>query len=319
MKMRAVRQYEFGGPEVLTFDDIDTPQPLPTEVQVQVHYAGVNPVDAKTRVGASAAVAMDGFPFGIGWDVAGVVSKLGAGVTRFVVGDRVFGMPWFPRECGAYAEFVTAPSRQLVRIPDALDFAKAAAVPLPATTAYQVLVDVAAVEAGQTVVVLGASGTVGTFMVQIAKSLGAMVIGAARGSGVDALRELGVDRVVDTEQEHLEQEIRDADVVFDLIGGDFSARALDLIRSGGLVVSIPSGDKSALQEQAERAGKRLTGFIVEPDYRALEQVAKLIESGAVKVPEPTVMDFNDADEVHRRLDAGTGKMVLRVKGDQSDT
>lgn len=153
MRMRAVRQYEFGGPDVLTLEEIDIPQPLPTEVQVEVHFAGVNPVDAKTRVGTSAAVAMDGFPFRVGWDVSGVVSKLGAGVTRFAVGDRVFGMPWFPRECGSYAEYVTAPSRQLVKVPESLGLARAAAIPLPATTAWQGLVDVAEVEAGQTVVV----------------------------------------------------------------------------------------------------------------------------------------------------------------------
>lgn len=312
-QMRAVVQHEFGGPEVLSFEEIDIPQPLPTEVQAEVAFAGVNPVDGKVRVGLSVAAAMGGFPFTIGWDFAGVVSQLGIGVTRFAVGDRVFGMPRFPRAGGSYAEYLTAPARHLVKVPGSLDLSTAAAVPLPATTAYQALVDVAQVQAGQTVAVLGASGAVGSFAVQIARALGANVIGTARGESVSALRELGIDRVIDTDIQSLEDEIADADVVLDLIGGEFSARALDLVRTGGLVVSIPSGDKSALLAEAERTGKRLIGFIVEPDRMALEYVANLIEQGQLIVPTPIVMNLSDAVEVHRRLDVGTGKTVLRVK------
>lgn len=314
-KMRAVRQHEFGGPEVLTFEEIDVPKPLPTEVQVEVYFAGVNPVDAKVRVGASAAVAMVGFPFRVGWDFAGVVSEVGVGVTRFQPGDRVFGMPRFPRESGSYAEYLTAPSRQLVKVPESIDIASAAAVPLPATTAWQGLVDVASVEPGQTVVVLGASGAVGGFVAQIAKSLGATVIGTARSQKVDYVRGLGVDRVVDTDRESLSDVIQNADVAIDLIGGDFSSTALELVRPGGLVISVPSGDKSALQAEAACSGKRLTGFIVEPDRVALEEVSSLIEQGKLHVPEPVTMNLSDAVEIHQRLDQGAGKTVLRVKGD----
>src|SRR6185436_20798052 len=136
--MRAIRQLSLGGPEVLELAEVPRPQPGPTEVLVRVTAAGVNPVDWKVRAGG-------GFlgepPFTVGWDVAGVVEGLGRGVTRYAPGDRVFGMPRFPHEAAAYAEYVTAPSRQLARVPDALSDVGAAALPLAGLTAWQALVE----------------------------------------------------------------------------------------------------------------------------------------------------------------------------------
>src|SRR5262245_48332770 len=143
--MRAIRQQELGGPEVLELVEAPRPEPGPTEVLVRVHAAGVNPVDWKTRERGGFLGAP---PFTVGWDVAGVVEALGAGVTRFAVGDRVFGMPRFPGEAAAYAEYVTAPSRQLARVPDGLGWAEAGALPLAGLTAWQALVETALVGAG---------------------------------------------------------------------------------------------------------------------------------------------------------------------------
>ena len=152
--------------------------------------AGVNPVDWKVR-------ARGGFlgepPFTVGWDVAGVVEEVGYGVTRFSVGDRVFGMPRFPREAAAYAEYVTSPSRQLALIPDALDDVEAGALPLAGLTAWQALVETADVQPGQRVLVLAAAGGVGHLAVQIAKARGAYVLGTARAEKHSFLVELGVD------------------------------------------------------------------------------------------------------------------------------
>src|SRR3954454_19531442 len=167
--MRAVEVTEFGGPEVLRLVDVDAPSPIPTEVLVEVHAAGVNPVDWKTREGRGMAGACGPPPFTLGWDVAGVVTELGRGVTIFGPGDRVFGMPWFPRAAGAYAEFVTAPSRQFARMPDGLSFEDAAALPLASLTAWQALADTAHVGEGNTVLINGASGGVGHLAVQVAK------------------------------------------------------------------------------------------------------------------------------------------------------
>lgn len=310
--MRAVVQNEFGGPEVLTLSGRDVPQPLPTEVQVEVHYAGVNPVDAKTREGASVAMAMGGFPLTVGWDVAGIVSQLGAGVTRFAVGDRVYGMPRFPRACGAYAQYVTAPSRQLVKVPSTLDLKTAAAVPLPATTAWQIVVDVAAVGVGQRVLILGAGGSVGRFAVQIAKHRGAHVIGTARGDQLGDLAGMGLDEGIDYTRTEFEQLASAVDVVIDLVGGSHTRRAVAVTKNGGMVVSVPSGRDVGLDAAAAEAGVTVTGLIVEPDRVALEGVSAMIDGGLCIVPAPHVFDLDQVVEVHERLAKGAAKMVLEV-------
>ena len=192
--MRAIRQLSLGGPDVLELADVPRPEPGPTEVLVRVAAAGVNPVDWKVR-------ARGGFlgepPFTVGWDVAGVVEELGRGVTRFTPGDRVFGMPRFPREAAAYAEYVTAPSRQLARIPEGLGDVEAAALPLAGLTAWQALVETAGVGPKSRVLILAAAGGVGHLAVQIAKARGAYVIGTARPEKHAFLASLGADEAVD--------------------------------------------------------------------------------------------------------------------------
>lgn len=326
--MRAVVQDEFGGPEVLRLvTDAPVPQPIPTEVQVRVSCVGVNPVDGKTREGASVAPFMGGFPMTVGWDVAGTVAALGTGVSRFAVGDRVYGMPRFPYSAAGYAEYVTAPSRHLVRIPEALDMATAASIPLPATTAYQIVHDVAQVHAGQTVLVLGAGGMVGSLVVQLAKKLGATVIGHATGEklrrlerfGTDRGTIRGIDRGIDYAHQQFDDPhlpggpVRDVDVVVDLIGGEFALRAVPLVRRGGIVVGVPSGQQQGLKEAAAKAGVRGTNMIVEPDHVALEYVSAMIADGELDVQTPATAHLEDVIDVHRRLaDGRLPKTVLRV-------
>lgn len=317
--MRAVVQSEYGGPEVLHLvGDAPVPEPLPTEVQVEVRCAGVNPVDAKTREGASVAKVIGGLPMTVGWDVAGVVSKLGVGVTRFDVGDRVYGMPHFPHACRGYAEYVTAPSRQLVLMPEVLDFATAASLPLPATTAYQIVVDTAKVTAGHTVLVLAAGGSVGSIAVQVAKKLGARVIGTDTGERLARLEDLGMDRGIDFTTHEFDDPdlpggaITDVDVVIDLVGGEHAVRGVRLTKPGGLVIGVPSGQQQGLAEAAERAGVRSTGIIVEPDRVALEYVSAMITAGELDLQAPRVEPLDQVVAVHRALAAGAGKTVLLV-------
>lgn len=319
-EMRAVVQTEFGGPEVLNLiQDAPIPDPIPTEVQVRVRHVGVNPVDGKTRSGASVAKLMGEFPITVGWDVAGEVSALGAGVNRFAVGDRVFGMPRFPYPANGYAEYVTSPSRHLVRIPDSLDSATAASIPLPATTAYQIVHEAAAVRSGQTVLVLGGGGTVGTYVVQMAKKLGAAVIGHATGEKLKRLESLGVDRVIDYASHEFDDpnlaggQIRDVDAVVDLIGGEFALRAVPITKADGIVVGVPSGQQQGLDVAAAQAGIRWTNVIVEPDHVALEYVAELIADGELHVPAPSTVPLEDVVEVHRQMALGRmPKTVLKV-------
>jgi NADPH:quinone reductase-like Zn-dependent oxidoreductase len=308
--MKAIRQIELGAPDVLQLVDLPTPEPRPTEVLVRVVSAGVNPVDWKTR-------AKGGFlgepPFTVGWDVAGVVEQVGYGVTRFSAGDRVFGMPWFPREAGAYAEYVTAPSRHFARLPDGFELRDAGAIALGALTAWQALVETAGVGSGTRVLIHAAGGGVGHLAVQIAKARGAYVIGTARAKHHDFLRELGVDETLDYTTVDVGETADEIDVVLDLVGGDTGRASLPAVRDGGLVINIPSGaDIEALRAAAgERV--RVAALLVEPDSAAIDAIAALLAAGKLRVKIARAFALSDAARAHElgeRGEIGGGKIVL---------
>ena len=222
-------------------------------------------------------------PIILGWDVAGVVEEISRSLTRFAPGDRVFGMPWFPRLARAYAEYVTAPARQLARTPDGLTDEQAAGLPLAGLTAWQSLVDIAGVGEGDRVLIHAAAGGVGHLAVQIAKAHGAHVIGTARAPNHDYLRELGVDEPVDYTTTPWEQVVSDVDLVMDLIGtDDYGLRSLETLREGGLLIVLPGGVSETVAAAAEQQRKRTSGIQVEPDYCALESLAALVDEGKLR-------------------------------------
>lgn len=311
LTMRSIRQTALGGPDVLELAEVPRPVPGPTEVLVRVTAAGVNPVDWKTRT-------RGGFlgqpPFTVGWDVAGVVGALGRGVTRFATGERVFGMPRFPYEAAAYAEYVTSPSRQLARTPESLSDVEAAALPLAGLTAWQALVETAHVQPGQRVLVLAAAGGVGHLAVQIAKARGAYVIGTARSTKHPFLKELGADETIDYTSEDVAERVRDVDVVLDLVGGESSRPALSTLRDGGIFIAVPSA--SDIGQLLELAGDRVrvTGILVEPDRTGLEALAGLVDSGALRVHVSHTFPLEQAARAHELGETGRtqGKLVLTV-------
>ena len=309
--MRGIRQTRLGGPEVLELVEMPRPVPSPTEILVRLGAAGVNPVDWKVR-------ERGGFlgepPFTVGWDIAGVVEEVGRGVTRFAPGDRVFGMPRFPREAAAYAEYVTSPSRQLARTPENLSDVGAAALPLAALTAWQALVETAEVGEGQRVLVLAAAGGVGHLAVQIAKAHGAHVIGTARGAKHAFLRELGVDETIDYTTDDVVASAGAVDVVLDLVGDSDTARTVATLRSDGIYIRVPSAsDLDALRESA-REGVRVTGILVEPDRTGMEAIAELAASGALRVHIQRTFPLAEAGRAHELGETGRvqGKLVLSV-------
>ncbi len=312
MSMRVITQDSFGGPEVLRVEDRPTPEPLPTEIRVRVEAAGINPVDWKTRAGGGVAGLLGQPPFVLGWDVAGVVDAVGFGVTRFAVGDRVFGMPWFPRAGGAYADYVTAPSRQFASAPTTASAVEAGALPLAVLTAWQALVDTADVQPGHRVLIHAAAGGVGHLAVQIANSRGAYVVGTASASKHATLAALGADELVDYRSTPFEEAVGDIDVVLDLVGGDTSLRSLPTMRPGGLLVAVPSGVRPDLVAAAEEARIRATGILVEPDGAALERVAALVDTGSLRVLVEETFALEDAGKAQEVGEHGrtTGKLVL---------
>jgi NADPH:quinone reductase-like Zn-dependent oxidoreductase len=296
--MRAVQVTRFGGPEVLVCADVQMPAPISTEVLVRVVAAGINPVDAKTRRGEGVARWVGSPPFIPGWDLCGVVEAMGYGVTRFREGDMVYGMPRFPRSAGAYAEYVAAPSRQFARMPERISPVEAAALPLAALTAWQCLVDAAQIRKGQTVLVHGAGGGVGHLAVQIATALGARVLATGRHDR-EALRE------------------RDADVALDLVGGADTLELVASVRPDGLLLAVANGAGGEVKTAAARRGVRVEEPLVEPDGHALDEIAKLVGSGALKVIVAETFPLERARAAHERLEGGgvRGKLVLEVGRD----
>ncbi|RKN09837.1 NADP-dependent oxidoreductase [Streptomyces radicis] len=311
--MRAISLDRYGPPEVLTMTEMARPRPVPTEVLVRVRAAGVNRVDAKTRAGSGIAPVLGAPPIVVGWDVSGTVEAVGLGVTLFAPGDEVYGMPLFPRQAGAYAEYVAAPSRHFAVKPAGLGHVEAASLPLAGLTAWQVLVDTAGVGPGRHVLVHAAAGGVGHLAVQIAKARGARVSGTASAAKHDFLRRIGVDQPVDYTAVPFEDVIRDVDVVVDLVGTpDTQRRSLRTLRPGGLLVGVPGGVDPAVADEAAEQGLRTTAFMVEPDHAGLVELARLAESGALTAEIADVLPLAEAPEAHRLLESHhtTGKVVL---------
>ena len=302
-----------GGPEVLEVQEVGRPEPLPTEVLVRVTAAGINPVDWQTRRGDGFRDAIGDPPLILGWDIAGVVEEVDPDVTRFAPGDRVFGMPWFPRLARAYAEFVTSPARQLARTPEALNDEQAGGLPLAGLTAWQALVDVAEVGEGTRVLIHAAAGGVGHLAVQIASARGAHVIGTAREEKHDLLRDLGVDEPIDYTASPFEEVVSDVDVVLDLVAGEeYGLRSLETLRTDGLWLCIPADVPDAVAAAAREQSKRALSFLVEPDYAGLESLAALADEGRLRVVIDETFPLAQAAEAHRRLEEGRakGKIVL---------
>lgn len=312
--MKAVQLHRFGDPSVLELADLPTPEPIPTEVLVRTRAAGVNPVDWKTRSGSGVAGLVDRLPMVLGWDTSGVVEAVGPGVTRFSPGDEVFGMPRFPYPAGAYAQYLTSRSRQLARKPPGLSHEEAAGLPLAGLTAWQTLVDTADVRAGQRVLVHAAAGGVGHLAVQIAKARGAYVIGTARRAKHALLDSLGVDEAIDYTDDGAFDTVHDVDVVVDLVGGETGLRSLEVLRTGGTLVSVPSATRDEVLRAASDAGVRASGIMVEPDGHALESLAGLVEEGRLRVEIEAVFSLEKAKEAHELGETGraAGKIVLEV-------
>ncbi|MBV9945285.1 MAG: NADP-dependent oxidoreductase [Myxococcales bacterium] len=315
--MKAIRIHEYGGPEVLKYEDAPDPPFGDDDVLVQVHAAAVNAVDWKIREGWLSEMMPYPLPMVPGWDVCGVVVARGAKVTRFAIGDPVFGSPDITRD-GGYAELLAARAGELARKPIAIDDASAAAVPMCALTAWQSLFEApagyvgAGLRPGQTVLIHAAAGGVGTFAVQLAKWRGARVIGTCSARHVDYVRAMGADEVIDYSAIRFEDVARDVDVVLDSVGGETQDRSWRVVRPGGILVSIA---RPPADEDAARYGVRAGYVFVQPSAVDLEHIARLIDERRLHVEVSNVLPLSSAREGQELSRAGhtRGKTVLRVR------
>jgi NADPH2:quinone reductase len=315
-----------GGPEVFEYAEILTPEPGPGEVLIKVAYAGVNPADWKNRQGRLEQYRPYFFPYIIGFDTAGVVAGTGAGVAGFAVGDRVFTPTNHGQGGqGSYAQYPLANADRVARIPDTLGFRDAAALPVAALTAWQGLFDRGELRAGQLALIHGGSGGVGSFAVQFARWCGARVAATCSTPNVAYLTSLGVERVIDYRIEDIPRAVAEwapqgLDYLMDAVGASTLPNAIDLVRSGGTFVSIPTlvddGDiGAAIAEAQRRTIKR--EFSVMSDVNCagtLQKIAALLADGEIQLPPLQEFALRDVAAVHEQMQQGhnRGKIVLHV-------
>ena len=308
--MKAVVVHEFGGPEVMKYEDVPRPEPKEDEILVRVMAAAVNPVDSYVRQGMLAKHGMDKRPAIIGYDISGVVEKTGANAKKFKAGDKVYSYLSVMRG-GGYAEFAVAKESETALKPKNIDFEEAAAVPLAATTAWQSLVDEAKLNVGQTVLIHGGSGGVGSFAIQIAKARGAKVIATASTAHQDLLKQLGVDQAIDYTATKFEDVVKDVDVVLNCVRADALGRSYGVVKRGGIIVSITDEPD---QTECAKHGIRGSRLGAHPDANVLEELTKLIEAGKMKPIVSQTLPLADASKAHQQIETHhtLGKIVLKV-------
>lgn len=306
-QMRAYRIHRFGGPEVLQCEKIDIPRIGASEVLVRVKAASVNPVDIKTRGGKYPLIGEDRLPYTLGRDFAGVVGQVGKDVSAWRQGDEVVG--FVGQGQGALAEYAAIHETGLAKRPTTVDWTAAAAVPLAALTAWQGLFDHGGLQKGERVLIHAGAGGVGHLAVQFARYIGAEVFATASGDSVDFVKSLGAEHVVDYKRERFEEVARDMDLVFDLIGGETQNRSWQVVKRGGTLISTLT-EPSATDAAAH--GAHAARYTARPDGKQLEEVARLMDSGALKVTLVDTFPFDAAADAVARLERGHvhGKIVV---------
>lgn len=310
MTMKAVRIHAYGGPEVLHHEEVPMPSPASDDILIRIRAAAVNPVDWKIREGYLQGFLNHKLPLILGWDVSGEVVEVGSEVAGFKVGDEVYARPDIERD-GAYAEYIAVKASEAARKPATLDHIHAAAVPLTALTAWQALVETAQLQAGQTVLIHAAAGGVGSLAVQLAKAKGARVIATASAVNIGLVAELGADQFIDYTKTRFEDVAKDVDVVFDTIGDDTQERSWQVLKPGGILVSVVSPPP---ETTATARGVRSAFVFIQPSGQQLTAIARLIDKGQMKPILHTVLPLAEARQAHTISQGGhaRGKIVLRV-------
>lgn len=307
--MRAARIHRFGPPDVIQIDDLPLPSPDPDQVLVRVAAAGVGPWDALIR--GHRSVVKVALPLTLGSDFSGVIESAGSDVHRFKRGDAVFGAT-NPQFVGAYAEYALASAEMIAVMPKKLSFQEAASVPVVAVTAWQMLFDFAKAEAGQSVLIHGAAGSVGAYAVQLARRAGLRIFATASSSDASFVSGLGAETVIDYRTDRFEDSVHKVDVVLDMVGGEIRDRSFGVIKPGGILVSVAS---NAPVPPNVDSSVRSVFFLVDVTTERLEMLADLFDANELKPRVGTVLSLDRAKEAHDMLGGAphaAGKIVLKV-------
>jgi len=311
-QMNAIVVHEFGpADKVLKLESAPKPACGDGEMLIRVRAAGVNPIDWKLRSGGAARLVR--FPYVPGFDVAGVIEQVGKGITKFKPGDEVFAMVDL-RRGGGYAEYAIARESEVAIKPAKISFTDAASIPLVTLTAWQALFDTAKLSSGQTVLIHGGAGGVGSMAVQLAKWKGAHVIATASKENHEFLKSIGADEVIDYHTQKFQDMVKDVDVVLDTVGGQTQIDSFDVLKKGGILVSIVGGPPDA-QAKAKAAGVRAPTILVHASTDELAQIAKLLDEGKIKPVVTHVFPLKDAAKAHEQSETKhtRGKIVLEIE------
>jgi NADPH:quinone reductase-like Zn-dependent oxidoreductase len=310
--MNAIRIHNYGGPEVLLYEEAPRPRLKKGEVLIRVHAAGINPLDRKVRAGQLKEIIQHKLPLIPGWDVSGVVEEVGpAAAGQFEQGDEVFAMA-DPTRNGGYADYIAVREGMVAMKPKSLHHVRAAAAPVSALTAWRSLFDLGQLQSGQRILIHGGSGGIGHFAVQLAKWKGAYVLATASTKNQELLRKVGADETIDYTSQKFEDVAHNLDIVLDTIGGETQERSWGVLKQGGVLISLVQPPS---QEKAKQFGMRGMMCSVQPDGAQLSNIAKLIDSARLRPTIDRILPLSEARRAHELSQNGHvhGKIVLRVK------
>jgi len=299
--MKAIVVHEYGGPDVLKFEEYPDPVPGPGDVLVRVAAASVNPIDTKRRAGLTKDFYPMTFPGLIGVDVSGTVAKVGPGVEGFSVGDQVFAMA-----DNTYAALCVVKAAVLAKVPKGLDLIEAAALPLVTVTGNQLLA-ATEIKAGQTVLVAGAAGNVWRSAVFTAKERGAAVIAGVLKRQTDVAKTVGADRVVATDDAAAIQNLSPLDAVADAVGGRTAETLIAKVKAGGVYATVVEAPENAAQYPSVKVAHVFSQF----DRKTLESMAAAVRDGKLVIPISMRLPLSEAAEAHALAEkGGIGKILL---------
>jgi NADPH:quinone reductase-like Zn-dependent oxidoreductase len=306
--MKAIVAHEYGGPEVLKLEEVPVPAPKENEILVRVIASAVNPADPLILNGKYAKEFGTHLPLILGYDMAGVVVKTGAKITKLKVGDPVYAYLLFG---GGWAEYCISNETESALKPESLSFSYASAVPLAALTAWQALIDIGKIDKSKTVLIHGGSGGVGSFAIQIAKARGARVIATASTANQDVLKQLGADEAIDYTKPNWEETVHDVDFALMPVGGETMTRTYGVMKKGGTIATLISRADPA---ELEKRGIHGAPVFSHPDANELAEITKLIDAGKIKPVVTQVLPMTEAAKAVAQAETHhtRGKIVLKI-------
>ncbi|MCG9684983.1 NADP-dependent oxidoreductase [Vibrio sp. Isolate23] len=315
MENKQIAITQFGNPEVLTIQTNAVPEPQQGEVLIKVAFAGVNPIDVKTRAGLGWAASQnkDNLPWVPGYDVSGEVVGCGEQAERFTAGDKVAGFIGFPLRGGGYSQYVCVPETELSLVPDSITLEAAAVLPLAGQTAVQAL-DKASVQEGQRVLILAGAGGVGHIAIQVAVAAKAEVFTTCSEANLDYMATLGA-HAVNYRFSPVSERVEEADVLIDLVGGDAALDALKCLKDGAKVVTVPTITAELICEKAKLLGFEATGMLVDPNPEQLDALIYMVSVGLLKTEVQHIYPMDQVMDAHKQIETGhtRGKILLDMQ------